>query len=132
MRTKRFVVRCGAVMAGILCLVLASPAHAQRSGSGNSIPSTVTLPDASANSNGPLDGRTPDPLRERMDAERLKAMNDDRHKRLVADANKLLALATELKAEVDKSNKNELSVTVMKKAAEMEKLAKDLKERMRD
>ena len=73
-----------------------------------------------------------DPMRAKMEAERMRAQNDDRHKRLAADAAKLLALATELKAEVDKTDKNELSVTVVKKAAEMEKLARDLKDRMRE
>lgn len=50
---------------------------------------------------------------------------------LVADTNKLYQLAQELKVEVAKSNKDTLSVSVIKKAAEVEKLAKSLKDRMR-
>jgi hypothetical protein len=42
-----------------------------------------------------------------------------------------LQLATELKAAVDKSNKNELSLDVVKKADDIEKLAHDVKQRMR-
>ena len=56
---------------------------------------------------------------------------EERQAQLVADTNKLYELAQELKAEVAKSNKDTLSVSVIKKAAEVEKLAKSLKERMR-
>jgi sRNA-binding protein len=55
-----------------------------------------------------------------------------RQAQLVADTNKLLELSQELKAEVAKSNKDTLSLAVVKKAAEVEKLAKSLKERMRN
>ena len=55
----------------------------------------------------------------------------ERQKRLVADTDKLLALATDLKQQVDKTNKNILSVDVIKKADEIEKLAHSVKERMK-
>ncbi len=58
--------------------------------------------------------------------------NAQRQEQIVADTAKLLALAQDLKAEVDKSNKNTLSVDVVKKAEEIEKLSKSIKERMRD
>ena len=61
-----------------------------------------------------------------------KRRNDQRQEQLVKDTNKLLALATELKSQVDKTNKNMLSVDVVKKAEEIEKLAKNVKDRMRD
>ena len=67
-----------------------------------------------------------------MSEERVKALNDDRHKRLEDDAGKLLALSTELKTEVDKANKDELSLEVMRKAAEIEKLAHDVQSRMKN
>ena len=60
-----------------------------------------------------------------------KLREDERHKRLLADTEKLLALSTELKDEVDKTSKDELSVDVVRKAAEIEKLAHDVKERMK-
>jgi hypothetical protein len=43
----------------------------------------------------------------------------------------LLVLATDLKAQVDKSTKDTLSVDVIKKAEEIEKLAHSVKERMK-
>jgi hypothetical protein len=47
------------------------------------------------------------------------------------DTEKLLELATELKQEVDKSNENTLSLGVVKKAEEIEKLAKSVKNKMK-
>ena len=73
-----------------------------------------------------------DPATERMEAQRAKAFNNDRQKRLVEDTQKLLTLATELKSEVDKTNKDMLSISVVRKAAEIERLARSVKERMRD
>lgn len=67
-----------------------------------------------------------------LQGQRDRMWNDDRHKKLVADADKLLQLATELKMDVDKSSPNELSVKVIQKATEMEKLSHDVKERMRN
>jgi hypothetical protein len=55
-----------------------------------------------------------------------------RHKQLHADTDKLLELATELKASVDKTNEQVLSLDVVKKAEEIEKLAKHIKTNMRD
>jgi hypothetical protein len=51
----------------------------------------------------------------------------ERQKKLAADTDKLLALATDLKKEVDKTNKDILSVDVVKKAEEIEKLARNMK-----
>jgi hypothetical protein len=56
---------------------------------------------------------------------------DARQAQIAADTERLFKMAQELKAEVAKSNKDILSVAVVKKADEIEKLAKSLKERMR-
>jgi hypothetical protein len=60
-----------------------------------------------------------------------KQANLQRHTDLRKDTEKLLELATELKQEVDKSNENTLSLTVIKKAEQIEKLAKSVKEKMK-
>ena len=57
--------------------------------------------------------------------------NDERQKRLVADTDKLLALATQLHEDVGKTNKNILSMDVVKRSEEIEKLAHNIKERMK-
>jgi hypothetical protein len=66
-----------------------------------------------------------------MQEQQLAVASDERHKRMVVASDKLLQLATELKAEVDKSTKNEMSVSAIKKAAEIERLAHDVKEKMK-
>ncbi len=57
--------------------------------------------------------------------------NLDRQKQLVLDTQKLLALANQLKSDVDKSNKDTLSLDVIRKADEIEKLARSVKEKMK-
>jgi hypothetical protein len=56
----------------------------------------------------------------------------ERQKKLAADTERLLALAKELKQEVDKTNKNVLSVDVVKKAEEIEKLARSVRSQMKE
>ena len=70
-------------------------------------------------------------MEEHMRQQAILRENDVRHKRLSDDVTKLLALSTELKAEVDKAGKDELSLEVMRKADAIEKLAHDVKERER-
>jgi hypothetical protein len=71
---------------------------------------------------------TPNP---KIEEQQARARSTERQKKLVADTEKLLALATELKTDVDKTNQNILSVDVIKKADEIEKLAHSVKERMK-
>ncbi|WP_446743752.1 hypothetical protein [Silvibacterium acidisoli] len=77
-------------------------------------------------------GHPIDPLAKDHDVQMAMARNNSRQQQIQADAAKLLQLSQELKAEVDKSNKNELSLSVVKKAEEIEKLAKAVKTKMRD
>ena len=83
----------------------------------------------------PGQAHQPGDLDPTTDPHRLEQQEDarstERQKRLVADTDKLLALATDLKQQVDKTNKNILSVDVIKKADEIEKLAHSVKERMK-
>jgi hypothetical protein len=60
-----------------------------------------------------------------------EAANAARKKLIIDDTAKLLKLATDLKAEVDKTNQDTLSVGVIRKADEIEKLAHDVKEKMK-
>jgi len=66
-----------------------------------------------------------------MQEDQAKQRNVDRQKQLVEDTEKLLSLANELKAEVDKSTKDTLSLDVIRKADEIEKLAHNVKEKMK-
>jgi hypothetical protein len=58
--------------------------------------------------------------------------NEDRQKRLVSDTQRLVRLASELKAEVASSGAESLTPEMQKKMDEIEKLAKSVKDKMRD
>lgn len=60
-----------------------------------------------------------------------EAVNAARKKQISDETVKLLKLATDLKAEVDKTNQDTLSVGVIRKADEIEKLAHDIKDKMK-
>jgi hypothetical protein len=61
----------------------------------------------------------------------LHAGNAARKKEIADDSTKLLQLATDLKAAVDKTDKDTLSITVIRKADEIEKLARSVKDKMK-
>ena len=73
----------------------------------------------------------PDAARSKMERDMAKKANEERHAALRRDTDKLLRLSTELKAYVDKSSQNTLSLEVVKKAEEIEKLAHSVKEKMK-
>ena len=66
-----------------------------------------------------------------MHEKQLKSLNELRQKRLVTDTDKLLKLATELKAEVERPDKGALPARAMTKADQIEKLAKSVREKMK-
>ncbi|MGA3314941.1 MAG: hypothetical protein ABSC64_00730 [Candidatus Korobacteraceae bacterium] len=63
--------------------------------------------------------------------EMARKQNLKRQQDLKKDTDKLLELATQLKQYVDKTNENTLSLEVIKKAQEIEKLAHSVKEKMK-
>jgi hypothetical protein len=67
-----------------------------------------------------------------MAAKMLRERNAIRQKEIVDETNHLLDLAKQLKDAVDKSSKDQLSLDVVRRAEEIEKLAKDVKSKMRD
>lgn len=75
---------------------------------------------------------SPDSALRKMAERMAKQRNTERQKKIVADTARLLAMAQKLNDEVSHSNKNELSITVVNQAAEIEKLAKSIKEKMRN
>jgi short-subunit dehydrogenase len=56
----------------------------------------------------------------------------ERRSELKRDTDKLVALAAELKHNVDKTNANILSMDVIKKAQEIQKLAKSVQDKMKN
>jgi methionyl-tRNA synthetase len=69
--------------------------------------------------------------RAKLEKELAKKANRDRQAQLQRDTENLLKLANELKQYVDKTNENTLSLDVVKKAEEIEKLAHSVKEKMK-
>jgi hypothetical protein len=72
-----------------------------------------------------------DPDRQALDKEMLKKANQERQAQLRRDTEHLFQLSEELKQYVDKSSENTLSLEVIKKAEEIEKLAHSVKEKMK-
>jgi len=68
-----------------------------------------------------------DPLYEER---RLNALNADRHKSLVSDTEKLLRLAKQLDEQVASNTADGLTPKELKEIAEIEKLARNVKEKM--
>ena len=61
---------------------------------------------------------------------RIRAINIDRQKQIVADTDKLLKLARELNEEVAKANTGTLTMDELHKIADIEKLAHNVRQRM--
>jgi hypothetical protein len=103
-----------------LC-VCALPSFAQKSPA----PPPATRPDITA----PIaDG---DEARARIASDMAKKAAKERLAALKQDTDRLLKLSVELKQSVDKSDENVLSLDVIKKAEEIEKLARGVKDKMK-
>lgn len=72
-----------------------------------------------------------DEARDRMNNEMAKKATKERVAALKHDTDKLLKLSVELKQFVDRSDENVLSLDVIKKAEEIEKLARSVKDKMK-
>ena len=137
-----------AFCAGCLVAIAGSPAWGQRMPTCSIPPCSSPTTSASQSGSGGRSGvpqsqqpqQTPlspgisepdGPLNPQLEHDQAKMRNLDRQKQLVADTERLLNLANELKTEVDKSNKDTLSLDVIKKADEIEKLAHTVKEKMK-
>jgi hypothetical protein len=79
-----------------------------------------------------FENRQQDASQKDMQDRMFKAANKKRQQDIRDDTDKLFGLATELKAAVDKSDENMLSLDVVRKADEVEKLAKKVKEKMKE
>lgn len=102
----------------LLLFGLFSPAFAQRQ----------TVPPPTGEPPPMIDA---DDARARIAHDMEKKAAKDRLAALRNDTDKLLKLSVELKSYVDKSDENVLSLDVVKKAEEIEKLAKSVKDKMK-
>jgi hypothetical protein len=81
---------------------------------------------------GPQVETRQDPSQKEMQERMAREANKKRQQDIREETDKLFQLAAELKAAVDKSNENLLSLDVVRKADEVEKLAKKVKEKMKE
>ena len=111
-------------------LLLTTPGLTVPSFGQNSGQSPTQIPRLSPNPGLAPDDRI-DEERAKMEKDMAKKANRERQAQLQRDTDNLLKLANELKQSVDKSNENTLSLDVVKKAEEIEKLAHSVKEKMK-
>lgn len=78
--------------------------------------------------------RPPDPedeVQRRWEHDHEKKANEERFQKIKDDTEKLVTLSNELKDYVAKSNEHTMSLSVIKKAEEIEKLARSVKDKMK-
>lgn len=86
------------------------------------------LPRVNQPSQNPFQGfDDPDPA---MATRRMRALNVERQQSMVSDTEKLLRLARELNQEVESSNPSALTPVQLRKLADIEKLARNVKQKM--
>jgi hypothetical protein len=109
--------------------LIITPAFSRPSLRENSPQSAAQSPRLGANANDPDEHA--DEQRAKLEKDMAKKANRERQIRLQRDTENLVKLANELKQYVDKSDENTLSLDVVKKAEEIEKLAHSVKEKMK-
>ena len=72
-----------------------------------------------------------DSMRLQNDLKHIAMLNEMRQKEMTSDTAKLLALANDLKTEMDKTGKDTLSMDAVRKAEQIEKLAHNVRDKMR-
>lgn len=73
----------------------------------------------------------PDPAVQEMERRQAREQNQRRYADLKRDSDHLLQLATELKLQVDKAGEQTLSLEVIRKTDEIEKLARSVRAKMK-
>lgn len=129
-----------AMTASILCAFSGAMLLGQRGGASSAPSGAGTIPSTNANrSSFPMGGSTdpftgpnglPDPLARRTSELQEKTRNNERQKRLESDTEKLVGLVTDLKSQVE-SDKALSPAELSKRAEEIEKLARSVKDKMR-
>ena len=71
-------------------------------------------------------------IEQEMEDKRFHEANKHRQEEIRQDTQKLFQLASDLKSAVEKTDENVMSLEVIKKAEEVEKLAKKVKDKMKE
>jgi hypothetical protein len=130
-RLRLCALRIGGVLLVLACgLLWVLPGHAQSSGGsggGQGQGQGSMHPYTPHQDVSPL---TPDDGDPSMFERRIRALNAERQKQIVADTDKLLKLARELNDEVAKANTGTLTMDELHKIADIEKLARNVRQKM--
>lgn len=121
--------RLWAAMGLVVLLALACGLTGRSQSGATPNPGPQPIPQSSLPGLNLPSGNDMDPV---MAQKRMLALNMQRQKQMVSDANRLLKLAKELNAEVAAGNNGELTLDELDKIAEIEKLARNVRERMID
>jgi hypothetical protein len=126
-RRARRLLWSGFAALAVMTLAFSST-YGQAPGQGPSLDRPILLPEA----NRPPDANAQMAMREQQGKKaNYEAANLERKRQIADDSARLLKLATDLKTEVDKTSKDTLSLGVIRKAEEIEKLAHSVKEKMK-
>ena len=109
--------------AAFVCLAQDGQPGANMAGQNNATPQAPASPsnEAKPQADSPKDSKL----------QKVSPAENERKRQISDESTRLLAMAVALKAEVDKTTKDTLSLNVIRKADEIEKLAKSVKERMK-
>ena len=111
-----------AIFAVLVLCVLLLAGHAQDSAS--------PAPGPAAQGHSHVSPTPPTPAEIELQKHAAKLRNQERFARVKKDTDHLLELATQLKKSVDEANDQTLSVEVIRKAEQIEKLAKQVRQKM--
>jgi HPt (histidine-containing phosphotransfer) domain-containing protein len=119
------------LLVALLCAVWSLPALSQTADEASPPSTGAQYPPYSRDIGRAGQRDVPNEMEQKLEREREKKLNQERQAELKRDTDKLFQLATQLKQAVAKSNENTLSLEVIKKAGEIEKLAKSVRDKMR-
>jgi hypothetical protein len=133
LRRTRILWACGlASLAGVVLLTGAAQSGQQQPSTTPDKPSVTSEANQQPQANQTPDADDQEKPPEKQPAPQAAPTPGAEHKRQISDDSaKLLTLAMALKAEVDKTNKDMLSLDVIRKADEIEKLAHNVRDKMK-
>jgi hypothetical protein len=113
-----------------LAALLALAAFASNAQPAGQFPPARTVPPMDPSHQVEIQSQQAEQQKQEQEKKR-RELNLQRRKQISDESAMLVQLSTELKAEVDKTNKDTLSLAVIRKAQDIEKLAHAVKENMK-
>jgi hypothetical protein len=115
----------------LVAVTLATSASMAQSSASGGLGSAVPGARSGALDSSAVGQRGTDQATAEMERRQARQQNEQRYADLKRDADRLLQLATELKLQVDKAGEHTLSLEAIRKADEIEKLARSVRAKMK-